>query len=72
MCESTTTDFSLNNNTISMLLHVKLQNGGDRRGAGSVFIFLIDVPLTFFCPADHVPDWQPRMLLDMVEARSVN
>ena len=24
------------------------------------------------CPADHVPDWQPRVLLDMVEARSVN
>ena len=26
----------------------------------------------FFCPADHVPDWQPRILLGMVEARSVN
>ena len=26
----------------------------------------------FFCPADHVPDWQPRVLLGMVEARSVN
>ena len=25
-----------------------------------------------FCPADHVPDWQPRVLLGMVEARSVN
>ena len=25
-----------------------------------------------FCPADHVPDWQPRILLGMVEARSVN
>ena len=23
-------------------------------------------------PADHVPDWQPRVLLGMVEARSVN
>ena len=33
---------------------------------------LIDVPLIFFCPADHVPDWQPRILLGMVEARSVN
>ena len=33
---------------------------------------LIDVPLIFFCPADHVPDWQPRVLLGMVEARSVN
>ena len=48
-----------------------------------VFVFffcshwsLVDVPLIFkeifFCPADHVPDWQPRVLLDMVEARSVN
>ena len=27
---------------------------------------------TFSCPADHVPDWQPRILLVMVEARSVN
>ena len=26
-----------------------------------------------FCPADHVvPDWQPRILLGVVEARSVN
>ena len=33
---------------------------------------LVDVPLIFFCPADHVPDWQPRILLVMVEARSVN
>ena len=33
---------------------------------------LVDVPLIFFCPADHVPDWQPRILLGMVEARSVN
>ena len=34
---------------------------------------LVDVPLTFICPADHVPDWQPRsILLGMVEARSVN
>ena len=33
---------------------------------------LVDVPLTFFCPADRVPDWQPRILLGMVEARSVN
>ena len=44
-----------------------------------VFVFffcshwsLVDVPLIFFCPADHVPDWQPRVLLAMVEARSVN
>ena len=27
---------------------------------------------SFFCPADHVPDWQPCVLLGMVEARSVN
>ena len=33
---------------------------------------LVDFPLIFFCPADHVPDWQPRVLLGMVEARSVN
>ena len=37
-----------------------------------VFVFFVDVPLIFFCPADHVPDWQPRILLGMVEARSVN
>ena len=44
-----------------------------------LFLFLIcsrwsfsDVPLIFFCPADHVPDWQPRILLGTVEARSVN
>ena len=44
-----------------------------------VFVFffcshwsLVDVPLIFFCPADHVPDWLPRILLGMVEARSVN
>ena len=34
--------------------------------------FFVGVPLIFFCPADHVPDWQPRILLGMVEARSVN
>ena len=33
---------------------------------------LVDVPLIFFCLADHVPDWQPRILLSMAEARSVN
>ena len=33
---------------------------------------LVDVPLVFFCPTDHVSDWQPRVLLGMVEARSVN
>ena len=30
---------------------------------------LVYVPLIFFCPADHVPDWQPRVLLGRVEAR---
>ena len=37
------------------------------RFAVSVLVLLI-----FFCPADHVLDWQPRILLGMVEARSVN
>ena len=46
-----------------------------------LFLFVCDflllslelcVPLIFFCAADHVPDWQPRILLGMVEARSVN
>ena len=32
----------------------------------------VDVPLIVFCPADHVPDWQPCILLGMVEVRSVN
>ena len=32
----------------------------------------VDVPLIFFPPADHVSDWQPRILLGMVKARSVN
>ena len=32
----------------------------------------VEVPLIFSRPADHVPDWQPRILLGMVEARSVN
>ena len=25
----------------------------------------VDVPLIFSCPEDHVPDWQPRTLLDL-------
>ena len=29
-------------------------------------------PLTLVPLCDHVPDWQPRILLGMVEARSVN
>ena len=35
----------------------------------------VDVPLLFSCSADHVvvvPDWQSRILLGMVETRSVN
>ena len=32
----------------------------------------VDVSLIFFRPADHVPDWQPRIFLGMVKARSVN
>ena len=32
----------------------------------------VGVPLIFSCPTDHVPDWQPRILLGMVEARSVD
>ena len=32
----------------------------------------VDVPQIVLCPADHVPDWQPRILLGMVEARLVN
>ena len=31
----------------------------------------VDVALTFSCPADHVPDWQPRIAYT-AEARSVN
>ena len=42
-----------------------------------VFLFcshwsLVDVPLIFFCPADHVPDGQTHIVLGIVEARSVN
>ena len=33
---------------------------------------LVGVLLIFSCPEDHVPDWQPRIILGMVEARSVN
>ena len=33
---------------------------------------LVDVPLISSCPADHVPDLQPRIVPGMVEARSVN
>ena len=32
----------------------------------------VDVPLIFSCLTDHVPDWQPRIFLGMIEARSVN
>ena len=43
-----------------------------RRFCLCLCLCFVDVPLIFFCPADHVPDWQPRKLLGMVEARSVN
>ena len=32
---------------------------------------LVDVTSNIFLSADHVPDWQPRILPGMVEARSV-
>ena len=32
----------------------------------------VSVPLIFLCPPDHVPVWPPRILLGMVEDRSVN
>ena len=32
----------------------------------------VHAPLIFSCPVDHVPDWQPRGFLGMVEARSVD
>ena len=32
----------------------------------------VDVSLIFSCPADHVIDWQPRILMSKVEARSVD
>ena len=32
----------------------------------------VGVLVTFSCSADHVPDWQPRILLGMVDARWVN
>ena len=28
-----------------------------------VELYFVGVPLIFFCPADHVPDCQPRILL---------
>ena len=45
-----------------------------------VFVFMFSLErcrcsfLIFSCPADHVllPDWQPRILLGLVEARLVN
>ena len=38
------------------------------------FLLLLSFPFVFpifSCPADNVPDWQSRILLRMVEARSV-
>ena len=43
-----------------------------------VFVFMlslevfVNVPLIFSCQADYLPDWQPRKLLGIVEARSIN
>ena len=31
----------------------------------------VNVLTIFSCPADHIPDWQRRILLGMAEARSV-
>ena len=37
--------------------------------SGMCFSCFVDVPLIFFLSSrpDHVPDWQPRLLLGMVE-----
>ena len=32
----------------------------------------VDVSLIVSCPADHVPDWQPRILQGQSEARWIN
>ena len=34
--------------------------------------FFVEMFLYLSCPADHVLDWQPRVLLGVVEARFVN
>ena len=34
--------------------------------------FVGGVLVTFSCSADHVPNWQPRILLGMVDARWVS
>ena len=44
-------------------------------GGHQADVFLLKIcscPLIFSCPADHVPDRQPRILQGLVEARSVN
>ena len=33
---------------------------------------IIAYQVIFSCPADYVPEWQPRILLGMVEAQSIN
>ena len=43
--------------------------GGRAAETSPIFVFRVT---SYYCPADHVPDWQPRVLLGMVEARSVN
>ena len=48
---------------------VPLSYRGDRVGEA---IYKYSGCYKQYCIADHVPDWQPRVLLGMVEARSVN
>ena len=35
-------------------------------------VTVLTCTLTFLCPEDHETDWKPRILLGMVEARSVS
>ena len=37
-----------------------------------LFVLSVDFTLIFSCQADHVPDWQPHILLSIVETLSVN
>ena len=45
-------------------------NNNNNNMLSSLELSFVDVPLIFSCPADHVPDWQPRILLGTVEARA--
>ena len=58
-------------NSVNSVLYWALHRVGVGVEVNSRWSFL-DVPLTFSRPADHVQDSQPRILLGMVEARSVN